>query len=615
MLDKLYSIFVGPKYIEYEEDRLIALFFSNIFSVIGFIVIMSYGLLNLSARIYLPAFMEILVAFILLSIFLYSRKSADPNSFLVVKICLILSLFGYAFVTGGSQETGFLWVYTFPVAIFAIASSQVGLLITFFFYSFLIIFYILHVFEIFTLPYELYQTRTFILSLFVVTLIIFIYKILQEKILTLVLEQRNTLRRTNQKYSSELEKKKLIEEDFKRTIGSFKKQNQLLESTKVAMINLLEDINDEKTKSKEQAESLRQFKEAVENTNDHIVFTDTEGAVIYANEAVEITTGYTKDEIIGKTPRLWGGQMPKEFYKEFWDVIKNQKKVFKGEVINRKKNGELYTAQVQVIPILGNAGEIKFFVGIERDITEDKEVEKLKSEFVSIASHQLRTPATGVKWFTELLLDNKAGELTDKQREYLKEVYHSNERMLKLINDLLNVSRIETGKKFTIEIKTTDVVELINKEVKDMLIIAEKKNIQIVKEESIPESYMIDVDPEKFRQVLKNLLDNAIKYSNMDGKVYIGLREEADNVVFWVKDEGIGIPEAQRDRIFEKFFRADNVLKADTDGTGLGLYIVKAIVEAHQGNVSFETEEGKGTTFYISFPKEQHSKESRTIRV
>ncbi len=615
MLEGLYRLLIGQKYKDYEEDRLISLFFTNIFSILGFLIILAYGIVNLYFGFFLPAFMEIASSFILLLVFIYTRKSGDPTSFNYVKIALIVGLYVYVFLTGGSQGTGFLWVYTFPVAIFAITSSSVAIAVTLFFYSFLIIFQVLNLIGIYSLPYTAEDVNTFLFSIVVVTAVVYLLRVNLEKSNKTITEQRVELQRLNQRYTSELEKKSILEKDFTLTIKKFKDQNSQLENTKVAMINLLEDINEEKNRSQEQTDRLKQFEEAVENANDHIVFTSTDGEIIYANKAVEETTGFEKEEIIGKTPRIWGGQMSKEFYDEFWRTIKYDKKIFKGEVINRKKNGELYTASIQSIPILGDSGEIKFFVGIERDITEDKEIEKLKSEFVSIASHQLRTPATGVKWFTEILLDDKAGELNDQQREYMKEVYHSNERMLKLINDLLNVSRIETGKKFTIEIKTVDAADIINQEIKNMKIIAEKKNITILKDESIPKKLEIDLDPDKFSQVIKNLIDNGIKYSPEKTKVTVGLREEEDNAVFWVKDEGIGIPVAQQDRIFEKFFRADNVLKADTDGTGLGLYIVKAIVEGHQGSVSFETEEGKGTTFFISFPKEQHSKDKRTIRV
>ncbi|MCA9380887.1 PAS domain S-box protein, partial [Candidatus Dojkabacteria bacterium] len=457
--------------------------------------------------------------------------------------------------------------------------------------------------------------RTFFLSISVVTLIVYLYKILQENSFNAIAVQQKSLDVAKQKFDAEIAQKKSTEKELEDSLEKLITQNDLLNDTKTAMLNLLEDVNKEKQKSDEQAADLKKFEETVENASDHIVFTDIDGTILYANKAVTTTTGFDRDEIIGKTPRLWGGQMPPDFYKKFWDTIKIEKKMFKGEVTNRRKDGELYTAEVQAFPILDEAGNIKFFVGIERDITKAKEVDKLKSEFVSVASHQLRTPATGVKWYAELILEGKAGKLTKKQKEYITEMYESNERMLALINDLLNVSKIETGKKYEIEISNGDIVTIVNNVIKNSKLLAKQKEIKIELSKSSSKSLSVDMDVEKMTQVVKNLIDNAIKYSPLKEKVEINIEENSkDNkFVLSVKDHGIGIPKKQSERIFEKFFRADNVLKTETDGTGLGLYIVKAIVEGHGGRIWFESSENQGTTFYIELPIKQSSKEKRVI--
>lgn len=616
ILDRLYKTIIGDIFEEYSITEKMEIFFSNVFSILAIIVTLFYGVINLFNGIYLSASIEISIAIIIALIFFISRRVGESKTLSLLKIFLIMGLLTYIFLTGGDNGTGFLWLYTIPLSIFTVLSTGIGIIITIFYYSLLLVFYFLHITGFFTLPYNKDDIETFFLTLLVVTTIVFLFKFLQEETVKFLHKKNIEIERANSKRERELIKSQMVKQKLIALNSKLLLKEEEFQKTKEAIVNILEDMNEESSEAISQAEDLIKFKEAVENSFDHIVFTSLDGEIIYANKAVEKTTGFSHNEMIGQTPRLWGGQMPKEFYEEFWETIKYKKKRFIGEVVNRRKNGELYDAAVQVIPILGDMGEIKFFVGIERDITEDKGVEKIKSEFVSIASHQLRTPATGVKWFTELLLDKKnIGNLTEEQVQYLQEISDSNDRMLKIINDLLNVSKIESGSKFIINITSSDASKLIDDEIKYVSILAEKTNVSVKKDKSIPKKLIMDIDAEKFAQVFKNLLDNAVKYSPEKGEVLIGMDEKDGVITFYVKDNGIGIPEKQRERVFEKFFRADNVLKADTDGTGLGLYIVKEIVEGHNGSIRFETEVGKGTTFFVSFPKEQLNKDPRVLRV
>ncbi len=347
------------------------------------------------------------------------------------------------------------------------------------------------------------------------------------------------------------------------------------------------------------AKDLEKFKSAVDGASDMIVIDSAEGELIYANNALEMTTGYTLQESIGKkTGSLWGGHMSKDFYAEMWNIIKTQKKPFLGEITNRRKNGEDYVAELHISPILDDKGDVQFFVGIERDITKAKEVDKMKSEFVSVASHQLRTPLTAIKWYSELLLKTK---LTKKVKDHIEQISESNERMIELVGDLLSVARIETGKKFDVETKKVDIIPLVKEVIEVQEVLAKSKAVTVKLDKNFPERLELFIDSDKIRMVFMNLLSNAVKYSPQ-GDVIVGCNPQNTEIVFYVKDSGIGIPEKQKEKVFQKFFRADNVFALQTDGTGLGLYIVKAIVEGHNGKIWFESEEGKGATFYFSLP-------------
>lgn len=348
---------------------------------------------------------------------------------------------------------------------------------------------------------------------------------------------------------------------------------------------------------------LEKFKLAVDNVSDQIIITDQAATVLYINKATERITGYTVTEVVGKKAgKLWGNLMKKSFYQNLWKTIAVDKKVFVGEITNQRKNKEMYTALISISPIFDTHGEIEFFVGIERDITREKEIDKVKSEFISVASHQLRTPLTGIKWFCELLMSQKVGKLSAKQMNYLSQVDESNERMIRLINELLDVSHIETGLKFAIEKKTSNIIDVIRKVIKDEAINFPMKKMNITLDISCPAQLVLDFDQDKIYQVFSNLINNSIKYSGTHKKIIVGLKQLNDQVQFFVKDFGYGIPEKQKNRVFQKFFRADNIATISTDGSGLGLYIAKGIVEAHGGTMWFESEEGNGAIFYFTLP-------------
>lgn len=368
-----------------------------------------------------------------------------------------------------------------------------------------------------------------------------------------------------------------------------------------AMLNILEDAEAEKAKATALASDLEKFKLAVANASDHIVITDPEGIVLYANAAASRITGYSRDEIIGtKAGKKWSYPMPRKFYEKLWRTIKTEKRTFAGELQNRRKDGEIYDALARISPILDEQQNVLFFVGIERDVTHEKQIDRAKTEFVSLASHQLRTPLSAINWYTEMLMNGDAGKVNKEQLEYLQEVYNGSQRMVALVNALLNVSRIDLGT-FAIEptpTKIQDVVTLVVKELQSQIA---EKHLSLVQhiDPAIP---ILPLDPKLMSIILQNLLSNAVKYTPGNGIVTLRISRTAQELIIEVEDTGYGIAKQDQPKIFQKLFRADNARDRVSDDTGLGLYIVKSVLEQSGGSISFTSELGKGTTFRAILP-------------
>lgn len=272
---------------------------------------------------------------------------------------------------------------------------------------------------------------------------------------------------------------------------------------------------------------------------------------------------------------------------------------------------ETFPVKLTVSPIR-HEGDVIGGVAVFRDITHERAVDKAKTEFVSLASHQLRTPLSTINWYTEMLLDGDAGELTDSQREFLQQVYESDQRMIALVNALLNVSRIELGT-LAIQPEPTDIRELAKSVIQEVKQRIEEKNLDFRNDfaDDLPE---ITVDPSLMRIVIQNLLTNAIKYTPAGnafginihrveaGQHIEGVDIEEDSALIVVWDHGYGIPPEAQDKVFTKMFRADNIKQRDATGTGLGLYIAKAVIESGGGRIWFSSTEGKGTTFFATVP-------------
>lgn len=267
-----------------------------------------------------------------------------------------------------------------------------------------------------------------------------------------------------------------------------------------------------------------------------------------------------------------------------------------------RKDGKRVAVTDSTIPLKDKNNNVIGCVVVFRDITKEKEIDRIKTEFILVASHQLKTPLSGIKWSSEILLGDKIKTPSIEQKKYLDNIHSSNERMIKLVNDLLNVSKIETGIDLTSKRKKVDIFKLVEKVFEDNKTLALAKNINIVNVGNLNQELFLNIDEGKIREVLDNLISNAIKYSKINSKVDISCIKLDNDILFSVKDDGIGIPKYQQKRIYEKFFRGDNAISQETDGNGLGLYIAKTLIEAHGGNMWFESGENEGTKFYFSLP-------------
>lgn len=240
---------------------------------------------------------------------------------------------------------------------------------------------------------------------------------------------------------------------------------------------------------------------------------------------------------------------------------------------------------------------------IIRGLEKMAEANRLKSEFISVVSHQLRSPLTNLKWSAELLLSGKLGEVGGKQLEYFKIIMENTKRMAELVSDLLVVAKIEQGR---LLFKKTEFS--LAKTVENIIVkyrpYAAASNVAVKLEiESLPS--LAVADPSQIKSVIENLLDNAIRYSEGGEEIDIKIRQKEKKLFFEIKDRGVGIPQEDQKHIFQKFFRSTNALKHQTEGTGLGLYIAKSIIEKSGGKMGFSSREGKGSTFWFTLPIKQ----------
>lgn len=265
--------------------------------------------------------------------------------------------------------------------------------------------------------------------------------------------------------------------------------------------------------------------------------------------------------------------------------------------------GTRFIADPELVALIALLVAIILFVIsfiITRSFERLAEASRMKSEFISIVSHQLRSPLTNIKWTFEVLSSEEIEIVKEKQEEYFVNVKENIARMVELIDDLLVISRIEQGV-FSVSKQEISLEHLIQQLVERYRVFAEASNIKLsfYPQENLPK---ILADLSMVKIVIENLLDNAIRYTKGAGRIEIKLKRKGKEVLFSIKDTGVGISQKEQAYIFQKFFRAENALKERTKGSGLGLYVCKSIIEKSEGRIWFESEQGIGTTFYFTIP-------------
>lgn len=413
----------------------------------------------------------------------------------------------------------------------------------------------------------------------------------------------------------------------KKAEEGLKNHERELENNKEALINMMGDLDSEKNRL---AEEKAKDEAVLKSIADGVIVVNRCGDIILMNQAAEAMLGWKAEGSLGKK---WFEILHREDEKGHPLSLKKSSAIQAAltaatttitaattTLYYLRKDGSRFPVSRTVSPVILD-GKVIGATNVFRDITQEKEIDKIKTEFVSLASHQLRTPLSAVNWYSEMLLAGDAGKLSKEQKKCLDEIYTGNQRMVRLVNALLNVSRIELGT-FMVKSKPTNIMATIEG-VLDEIKTQVKKKKQVLKETYDKNLPIIYVDSELLQMVIENILANAIKYTPEKGKIKIKITKigqgekfdsrkiNKDSIGISVIDTGYGIPKYQQNKIFSKFFRADNVREKDAEGTGLGLYIVKSIMEYSGGDIWFESEENKGTTFYLTFPVKKINEKGR----
>jgi len=329
---------------------------------------------------------------------------------------------------------------------------------------------------------------------------------------------------------------------------------------------------------------------------DAILVFDANNRLFLANLQAEKFLKVKRENLIGKTILEVNKFLNFEDLTLFFEAGTKNKKTIKKEL----KLKENLIAEATIIPIISEEKKEGVLL-ILRDITREKLIEKIKNEFIRLSTHQLWTPISAVKWSLQMLLRGEMGDLNEEQKNFIRKIYETNDREIKLIGDLSNAARIEMGD-FLSNLVLFDIGELIQSVVNNYKEKAKIKGIEIEFKKPKEQLPKVMIDVKEMKTAIRNIIDNAVRYTFSPGKIKISLEKNKKEIEIQIADNGMGIPQNEQKKVFTKFFRASNITQIDTEGTGLGLYIAKNIIEAHGGKIWFESEKNKGTTFYFTIP-------------
>lgn len=340
---------------------------------------------------------------------------------------------------------------------------------------------------------------------------------------------------------------------------------------------------------------------------DGAIATDEFGKITRVNPAALAMLGYKEEELIGywfpkKIVAVTPDDIPLNLIDRSITRAFLTGRTISDKMIYRRRDGKKIPVAVTVAPILSE-GRPLGAVEVFRDITLEQEVDRMKSEFISLASHQLRTPLSAIKTYSHMLSEGYMGELNQDQKKSLNTIIGASNRMNELISTLLNITRIESGT-IAYNPKLLKLPDIIGELLPELSLMAKSKEIELSLEHKGKASLKVRTDPLIVKEIVMNLASNAIKYTPESGHVSIIVHPRRADIMVQIKDSGWGIPKQSQDQVFSKFFRAQNIVKRETTGTGLGLYLVKGLVETVGGKIWFKSDEGgSGTSFYFTLPR------------
>lgn len=381
---------------------------------------------------------------------------------------------------------------------------------------------------------------------------------------------------------------------------------------KIAILEIFQDI----TAHKQAQGTLEKLAVAVRQSADIVTITDKDGKIEYTNPAFEAQTGWTLEEARGKTPRiLKSGQQDHNFYERLWQAILSGE-VFRGILVNKKKDGQLYYSDKTITPIKDNQGRITNFISSDKDITTRKlaeeellklnrellKLDQLKSGFINMSSHELRTPIAIIREGISQMLEGLHGELKPEQKYFLDKSFKNVNRLIKIVDNIFEVSELDSEKAF-LEKEFLDMVKLARTAIAGLDQEIKGSGLEI--RENFPRNKVeLYADQKKIIRVLIELIRNALKFTEK-GYVEIKIEDKDDKIEFSVKDSGKGIAEENLPKVFGKFQQFSRDFGPGERGTGLGLAIVRGIIELHKGKIWVESRLGEGSKFTFSLPKEK----------
>ncbi len=339
----------------------------------------------------------------------------------------------------------------------------------------------------------------------------------------------------------------------------------------------------------------------IQSLKDGLIIYDLEGKVTFFNFKAEEYLWLKANDVVGKKFNETICQQS-VYFKNFYNISCLIQMEYTAKEFTTEGPQKLIL-EITHVPIRDQYKKIGT-MQILRDITKEKELELMKSGFVSTASHQLRTPLSGIKWGLEMLVKEDLGKLNKEQRDTANKLLENDLHLIHLVDDLLDVSKIDEGR-FEYNYITGDLTKLVKKIYEDLSGDAKRKKIDFKFQQPDLTLPLIKFDPMRLDIAIRNIMDNAIRYTPTQGKIKIYFRLEKEAIYLIIKDSGIGIPEQDKKFIYVKFFRASNAIKYQTEGSGLGLYIAKSIMDKHNAFLYFESVEGKGSTFFMQFPLPQ----------